>query len=272
MRIAYTGWTWLINHEDNHKWEFEQFLKEVSDLGYDSVENFAFITKYFNNDADEVNSLLKKYNLDLVNLYHHYSDDEEADFEKAVDYVEFMKKTGAKYLNTQAVMWKDAPIYRPMDKERVLRYAALSDRIGKLCADNDITLCFHPHFATGIFTEEEIDLFVENTNPAYVSLCLDTAHTDIADMDCVEAFEKYSDRLAYVHFKDVDPDKTESPEWPINRFRPLGVGTIDFKGIYKVLKKNNYDGVICVELDSNPVCNYNSAMISRRYLHDALGL
>ena len=57
MRVGYTGWTWLINHEDNHKWEFEQFLKEVSDLGYEVVENFAFITKYFDNDADEVKAL-----------------------------------------------------------------------------------------------------------------------------------------------------------------------------------------------------------------------
>ena len=36
MKIAYTGWTWLVNHEDNYRWEFEQFLKEVADLGYDS--------------------------------------------------------------------------------------------------------------------------------------------------------------------------------------------------------------------------------------------
>ena len=35
MKVAYTGWTWLVNHQDNHKWEFEQFLKEVSDLGYE---------------------------------------------------------------------------------------------------------------------------------------------------------------------------------------------------------------------------------------------
>ena len=50
MKIAYTGWTWLIHHQDNQRYEFEQFLKEVADLGYDA-ENFAFITKYFENDA-----------------------------------------------------------------------------------------------------------------------------------------------------------------------------------------------------------------------------
>ena len=99
MKVAYTGWTWLIHHQDNHKYEFEQFLKEAADLGYEAVENFAFITKYFDNNADEVKALLDKYGLEMANLYHHYSNDPEADYAKAVEYVDFMKKIGATYMN-----------------------------------------------------------------------------------------------------------------------------------------------------------------------------
>lgn len=272
MIVAYTGWTWLINHEDNHKWEFEQFLKEVSDLGYEAVENFAFITKYFDNNADEVNALLEKYNLKMVNLYHHYSDDPEVDYQKAVEYVDFMKKIGATYLNLQAVMWEDAPNDRPTDEKAILAYAELSNRIGKLCKDNGMVACFHPHANTAIYKESEIDLFLENTDPELVSLCLDTAHTALAGMDCVEAYAKYFDRIAYVHFKDLDPDETVHPEWPMKRFTVLGYGTIDFKGVYKVLKEKGYEGVICVELDRPPVCNYKAAMDSRRYLHNVIGI
>lgn len=272
MKIAYTGWTWLINHNDNHKWEFEQFLKEVSDLGYDSVENFAFITKYFDNDADTVNALLKKYKLELVNLYLHYSNNSEEDYQNAVNYVNFMKRTGTTYLNLQAVMWSDAPNHRPSNKERIIEYAELSNRIGKLCKENGMVACFHPHFNTAVYNENEIDLFLANTDSELVSLCLDTAHTTLAGMDAVSAFEKYADRISYVHFKDVDPDVTVHPEWPIKRFCPLGLGTVDFKGIYKTLKNHGYDGVICVEQDNQPVCNYKSAMISKNYLHNALGL
>ena len=50
MRIGYTGWTWISNERDNwnpinerHKENFEQFLKEVSDLGYETVENLSLI-------------------------------------------------------------------------------------------------------------------------------------------------------------------------------------------------------------------------------------
>lgn len=272
MQVAYTGWTWLVNHEDNYKWEFEQFLKEASDLDYDAVENFAFITKYFDNNAEEVSGLLNKYGLELVCLYLHYSDDQETDYQNAVKYIDFMKKTGATYLNLQAVMWSEPPNDRPTDKNAILEYAKLSNRIGKLCEENGMVACFHPHANTAVYRENEIELFLANTDPQLVKLCLDTAHTTLAGMDCVKAFEKYADRIAYVHLKDVDPDPTVSPEWPMNRFCPLGYGTVDFKGVYKVLKNAGYDGVLCVELDNPPVCNYKAAMDSRNYIHNVLHL
>lgn len=272
MKVAYTGWTWLVNHKDNYKWEFEQFLKEVSDLGYDSVENFAFIKGYFEDDADEVNGLLKKYNLEMVNLYLHYSDDPEKDYAKAVEYADFMKKIGATYMNLQAVMWRDPPLDRPLDEKAILGYAELSNKIGRLCKDNGLVACFHPHANTAIYKEAEIDLFLASTDPELVGLCVDTAHTDLAGMDCVKAFEKYIDRIVYVHFKDVDPDEETYADWPMRRFCPLGYGTIDFKGIHKVLKNHGYNGVICVELDNPPVCNYKAAMDSRAYLHNVIGI
>ena len=270
MKIAYTGWTWLINHKDNYTWEFEQFLREVSDLGYEEVENFAFIMDYFDGDAKRVKELLDKYNLKMASLYQHYSDDEEKDYENAIKFIGFMKEIGATYLNLQATMWHDEPLVRPLDREKVLFYARLSNRIGQLAKDNGIVACFHPHAQTAIFSEEEIQLFLDNTDPELVSLCLDTAHTTIAGMDAVTAFKRWADRVGYVHLKDVDPD-LEKYENPMKAFCELGVGTVDFRGVHKVLKNAGYEGVLCVELDSRPVCNYKSAMISRQYLHNALG-
>lgn len=271
MKIGYTGWTWLINHKDNYKWEFEQFLKEVADLGYEAVENFAFITKYFDDNAEEVKGLLDKYGLTMANLYLHFSEDPEADYQNAVHYVDFMKKIGAKYMNLQAVMWNDAPNDRPTDPAAIQAYALLSNRIGRLLKDNGCVACFHPHANTAIFTEEQIDLFLKLTDPELVTLCPDTAHTTLAGMDAPKAFAKYVSRIGYVHLKDVDPDVTVSPEWPMSRFLPLGQGTVDFKGVYKALKNGGYEGVLCVELDKQPVCNYRSAQISREYLHNMLG-
>lgn len=272
MKIAYTGWTWLIHHQDNHQYEFEQFLKEVSELGYEAVENFAFITKYFDNDAQKVKSLLDKYGLEMVNLYEHFTDNPEADYQSAVHYVDFMKKIGATYLNMQGVMWTDKPLDRPTDADRIAAYAELSNRIGRLCRDNGCVACFHPHANTPVFSKEQIDLFLRLTDPELVTLCLDTAHTTLAGMDAPKAFREYCPRIGYVHLKDVDPDESLSPDWPMDRFLPLGMGTVDFKGVVKALRDGGYDGVLCVEQDKQPVCNYHSAMVSRAYLHNALKL
>lgn len=272
MKVAYTGWTWLINHQDNHKFEFEQSLAAAADLKYDAVENFAFITKYYDNNAAEVKELLDKYGLEMANLYLHYSQDPEVDYQNAVKYLEFMKGIGATHMNLQAVMWNDAPALRPTDEKAILGYAELSNRIGKLLKESGCVACFHPHANTAVFTEDQIDLFLKNTDPEYVTLCPDTAHITIAGMDAVKAFEKYGPRIGYVHLKDVDPDPAIPEDQAMTRFRALGVGTVDFKGVYNALKKAGYDGVLCVELDRPMVCNYKSAMVSRAYLHNVLGL
>ncbi len=271
MKIAYTGWTWLTHHKDNYQYEFEQFLKEASHLGYQAVENFAFITKYFDNDAAAVKALLDKYGLEMANLYLHYSDDPEKDYENAVAYADFMKKIGATYMNLQGVMWREAPNVRPTDSEAIRRYAELSNRIGALCAGQGLVACFHPHANTAVFSREQIDLFLSLTDPKLVGLCLDTAHTTLAGMDPVEAVKHFVQRISYMHLKDVDPDASISPEWPMARFLPLGMGTVDFKGVVKELKSGGFDGVLCVELDNPPVCNYHAAMVSREYLHNVLG-
>lgn len=272
IEIAYTGWTWLVNHEDNPKLEFELFLKAMKDLDYPNVENFAFIKRFFDGNADEIKALLEKYGCKLVNLYYHFTDDDEADYEACADYVQFMKALGAKYLNLQGVMWRDKPFERPTDRERVIAYAKLSERVGKLCRENGMVACFHPHANTPVFTEEQIELFLDNCSPEYVTLCLDTAHTTLAGMDPVQMVKRWVKRIGYMHLKDVDPDAEAYPDWPMNRFLPLGMGTVDFKGVYRELQKGGFDGIMCVELDNPPVCNYHAAMVSRNYLHNTLGL
>lgn len=183
-----------------------------------------------------------------------------------------MKKVGAKYLNMQGVMWRDVPLNRPTNKERVIAYAKLSERVGKACKENGLMACFHPHANTPVFTEEQIDLFLANCAPEYVSLCLDTAHTTLAGMDAVQAVKKWVKRIGYMHLKDVDPNPDAYPEWPMNRFQPLGMGVVDFRGVYHELQRGGFDGIMCVELDNPPICNYHAAMVSRNYLHNVLGL
>lgn len=47
MKAAYTGWTWLTAKDaETAKKQLEQSFKECKFLGYDYVENFAFISDF----------------------------------------------------------------------------------------------------------------------------------------------------------------------------------------------------------------------------------
>lgn len=271
MKVAYTGWTWLINHKDNPKFELEQAIKECKHLGYDYLENFAFIADYYEDPAELV-ALLDKYDAKMVNLYGHFSNEAgEEDYQRGVKQIEFLAAIGGTHYNCQGAMWKEEPLVRPLDEPQVKKYAALSDRLGAYAKTKGITLCFHPHAQTAVFSEEQLDCFVKSTDPANVSLCLDTAHTTIGGMDAPTAFAKYIARMGYVHLKDVDPTVAQGPR-PMSAFRALGLGTVDFVGVLGALLAGGYDGVLCVELDNPEVCNYQSAEVSRNYIRNALKL
>ena len=70
MKAAYTGWTWITNREpEAAKNQLKQAFQECKFLGYDTVENFAFIRDYYADDPQALVDLTKECGVDLVNLY-----------------------------------------------------------------------------------------------------------------------------------------------------------------------------------------------------------
>ncbi len=277
MKIAYTVWSWTQEEfsgpTDHGKRDFEQAIKEVSYLGYRYIEDFNFIVPLFENNPEELSLLLKKYNLELVNMYHtYYEDDVKKYLELGEKTCKLLQHCGATVLNVQGNIWNEQPFVRTLNKEKIEMYADVFTRMGEISQKYGVTTCLHPHAHTCMFHEDEIDYFLSITDQKLVGLTMDTAHTTLAGMDAVTAFDKYGDLIKYVHLKDIDPDPESHLDWPMNRFRALGQGIVDFKGVVKVLKKHNYDGVLCVELDCPLVCNFESAQFSKRYLKDVLGM
>ena len=65
MKAAYTGWTWLTAKDaETAKKQLEQSFKECKFLGYDYVENFAFIGDYFE-DPNELIEMEKRCGVEL---------------------------------------------------------------------------------------------------------------------------------------------------------------------------------------------------------------
>ena len=274
MKVAYTGWTWVTSQDpETAKRQLEQSFRECKHLGYDYVENFAFISDFYD-DPQELVKLCRDCGVELVNLYGHFSFDVADSLERGKKQIDFLAAIGGKWYNCQHLGFDGDPYERPTDPEMIGTICKIANELGKYGKEKGVTLCFHPHYGTCVFSQSDIDLFAENTDPEYVSFCFDTAHTTLAGIDPAELVRKYGSRIDFMHLKDVDTYAFSKAEGraKMASFRALGHGNVSFPAVKAALEEVGFDGVICVELDTPEVCNYHSAEVSRVYIRDVLGL
>ena len=64
-----------------------------------------------------------------------------------------------------------------LDDEQWRTMIRATDELGKLVSEEyGLRLQFHPHADSHVETQEQTERFLDDTNPDYVSLCLDTGH------------------------------------------------------------------------------------------------
>lgn len=120
---------------------------------------------------------------------------------------------------------------------------------------------FHHHCAGYVETPEEVDRFLDMTDPELVGLCFDSGHFLFAGGDPSAGIRRFAERIRHVHFKDCSLQvKRESreAEWDYFEalahgvFCPLGSGEVDFPALLGVLRETGYEGWIVVEQDVLP--------------------
>jgi inosose dehydratase len=80
------------------------------------------------------------------------------------------------------------------------------NELGKVVAeDYGLRLQFHPHADSHVETQPQTERFLDDTDPRYVSLCLDTGHLAYRHADNAAIIRGYPDRIGYVHIKQMDP-------------------------------------------------------------------
>ena len=117
----------------------------------------------------------------------------------------------------QHVIFVPVPGYRDDTTGAYLEPAALdgdewqtmisaTNQLGRLVAEEyGLRLQFHPHADSHVETQAQTERFLGATDPAYVSLCLDTGHLAYRHADNVAIITRYPERIGYVHIKQMDP-------------------------------------------------------------------
>lgn len=117
---------------------------------------------------------------------------------------------------------------------------------------------FHPCADSHVEYEEQMEAFLEQTDPDRVALCLDTGHYAYRGGDPVAFIRKHHERIPYVHLKSVDGDLTRrvnAEDIPVEEATRMGVfcepaqGVVDMRGVGEALRETGYDGIAMVEQD-----------------------
>ncbi len=141
-----------------------------------------------------------------------------------------------------------------------------------------LTVSLHPHAAGFMDFEAEVERLLAGIDPNMLKLCLDTGHSHYAGFDPVAFMKRHRGRLAYVHFKDIDPmvkadvvaKRTDFyAACGQGIFCNLGIGMTNFKAVQKLLLDTGYDGWCTVEQDcdpAGPTSPVDDARANRAYL------
>jgi inosose dehydratase len=114
-----------------------------------------------------------------------------------------------------------------LDREQWDNLVAGTNELGRVMSEEfGVALVFHPHADTHVDTQERVERFLEDTDPQYVNLCLDTGHIAYCGGDNVEIVKRFPDRITYVHLKQVDPvvrQRVRDENLSLAEAVPLGV-------------------------------------------------
>jgi len=145
------------------------------------------------------------------------------------------------------------------NRERLIDHLRI---VGEIAKSYGVRAVVHPHAGGYIEFADEIDYVMENLNSEEIGLCLDTGHLFYSKMSPDGWIKKYSDRLDYVHFKDVHLETYEKVLASYTGFFegcekgvmcPIGSGTVKYKAIKEALIEIGYKGWITIEQERDPL-------------------
>jgi inosose dehydratase len=138
-----------------------------------------------------------------------------------------------------------------------------ADELGRvMLEEHGIELVFHPHVDTHVDTQDRVEKFLQDTDPRYVNLCLDTGHISYAGGDNIAIIEGAPDRIHYVHLKQVDPvvrERVRAENLPLSDAVKLGAmveppyGIPAMPPLLEALAKLDTDLFAVIEQDLYPV-------------------
>jgi inosose dehydratase len=252
---------------------WDRFLDEVADVGYEWLELGPY--GYLPTDPARLADELGRRGLKVAGGTMHG----HSGLHRASDWPDIVRATRkvaelTAAVGAEHVIFVPVPGYRDDKTGAYLEKAELDDdawrtliratnELGKVVSQEyGVRLQFHPHADSHVERQEQTERFLGETDPRYVSLCLDTGHLAYRHADSVAIIRSYPDRIGYVHIKQMDPAIVEIADRDDLAFgQAVGMGASceppggepDIESVTKALLELDRDLFVVVEQDMYPV-------------------
>ena len=216
LRLGTAPDSWGVWFPDDPKQvPWRQFLDEAAAAGYTAVELGPF--GYLPTNPEQLRDELGRRGLTLTGAtagtaLHRGGDALAAALAQCRPVAALLTAMDAPYLVTLPAMYTDLHTGELLEPAELTseQWTLLGDGhsdLGRVLLDESgVRQMFHPHADAHVDGKTSIDRFLELTDPATVSLCLDTGHVAYVGGDNRAVVAKHPDRIGYVHLKSVDPE------------------------------------------------------------------
>lgn len=288
MRIATAPVNWNSPDVPEYRaWlPYRQMMDEFVEAGYDATEWGPGMPE----DPAELKEALDARGLDMVGAFvglgFRDADRYDAEMAKAMEIARRLHATGGRLLiaadggddrRRSEAGHVDEPNGLTDEQWRNLA-AGLHDLADNL-APMGMTVVFHNHVGTYVETPAETARLLDETDPAKVGWCLDIGHLAYGGGNSLAMLDRYGDRVAHIHLKDVDGDvlaRARAQGWSFGTalktfiFPPLGEGIAQVPEVVANLLARGYDGWFVLEQDTTPGSPMVTARKNREYLEALL--
>jgi len=273
----------------------ETCFRQMREAGYVGTE----VGHKYPQSVDELSPLLKHNQLRLIGGWHSTylaSDDYEEERLRFIKYLHFLKQMNASVVivaecthsihgdeSTPLKFGSEVDDLTPELWERV--YSGL-EKLSKLAADEGLPLVYHHHMGTVVQSEASLHDLMANTHN--LNLLFDTGHLKFAGIEPQAILERYADRIAHVHLKNVRPgivrqvrqeglsfgQAVRAGVFTVPGDESEGERAVDYPGILAGLAKQGYKGWLVIEAEQDPAKAdpLVYALRARQYLREITGL
>ncbi len=277
---------WFASDPKQPPWE--RFLDEAVEAGYEWIELGPY--GYLPTDLVTLRGELEKRRLKVVGTIVMAVLEEPSGWpaleEQVLGVGELLAGLSAKFLVLIDDFYSDLFTGNPtgprlLDESAWTRLIDTTHRVADIAIERfGLRVAYHPHAETHVEYEDQIEAFLEQTDPERVSLCLDIGHHAYRGGDPVSFMRRHHQRVVHIHLKNVDKvirERVKAESIPFGAAVGMGVfcepstGAVDFAAFRDVLREVDYDGWATVEHDLYPAPFDKPLPIAKRtlgYLRD----